>query len=191
MEEFKRIFENYEISNLGNVRSYLNNGHGCKASPHPIKSHLQTAGYLSASFRLNGKYKQKLIHILVAEQFLPNPEKKPQVNHKDGNKLNNCVNNLQWVTPKENMKHAKENNLMPAIHPNLNRKGALSKTSKKVYQYTKDGELIKIWDSTKCINRELKYDASFISKCCKNKLKEAYGFVWTFKEWNGNLIDIN
>lgn len=62
-------------------------------------------GYLIAALCKNGKYTNKYIHRLVAEAFIPNPENKPQVNHKDGNKSNNCVENLEWVTRYENDIH--------------------------------------------------------------------------------------
>lgn len=64
------------------------------------------AGYRSVSLRHAGKQAQKLTHRLVAEAFLPNPEQLPQVNHIDGDKKNNAVTNLEWVTPSQNMKHA-------------------------------------------------------------------------------------
>jgi hypothetical protein len=74
-----------------------------------IKSQIvQNSGYLIVNFRLKGKQKNFLIHRLVAEAFISNPETKKYVNHKDGDKLNNHVDNLEWVTASENMKHAND-----------------------------------------------------------------------------------
>ena len=63
-------------------------------------------GYLIVNLCKNNKSKNYLLHRLVAETFIPNPENKPDINHIDGNKKNNCVNNLEWCTKSENMQHA-------------------------------------------------------------------------------------
>ena len=101
----------YQISNKGRVkalervvlRSVNGNIH---IKEHIVKGSKDTKGYLQLDARVDGKRIVKLIHRLVAEAFIDNPNKYEQVNHKDGNKLNNDVSNLEWVTATENIRHA-------------------------------------------------------------------------------------
>lgn len=104
MEQWKIVqdFENYLISNLGNVKTV--NG-------KPKKIVYDNKGYGRVELWKNNKGRKFRVHRLVAEAFIPNPLGKEQVNHIDGNKKNNCVSNLEWVSPKENIRHAIENNL--------------------------------------------------------------------------------
>lgn len=97
----------YLISNTGSVKSIDRKYHKGKI----LKSRLRANGYYYVSLSLNGIVKDKTIHRLVAQAFIPNPDYKKCVNHKDCNKLNNVVANLEWVTHGENQKHAIENNL--------------------------------------------------------------------------------
>lgn len=105
-------YENsYQISNIGNVRSkdriilYVDNRKRV-VSGQPIKLGIDTKGYYKVNLRKNNKFQTFRIHKLVAEHFLKKEMGKDIVNHKDGNKLNNCVNNLEFVTISENTIHA-------------------------------------------------------------------------------------
>jgi len=105
----------YEISNLSRVKSnsYMRyNGFSHRKTKELIlKQTILKIGYLSVRFSFNSKTKGIYIHRLVAMAFIPNPENKAQVNHKDGNKLNNAIYNLEWVTHQENSIHAYDTGL--------------------------------------------------------------------------------
>lgn len=102
MEQFKRIngFEDYYISSWGRVYS-------TKVGKF-LNPFLCGRGYLKVDLHINGKRTHKKVHRLVAEAFIPNVDHKPQVNHIDGNKLNNSVTNLEWCTNQENVQHYKD-----------------------------------------------------------------------------------
>ena len=102
----------YEVSNLGNVRSierYANNGHnnGFRKLPLKVlKPALGKAGYLLVTLSVDNTQSSQNVHRLVARAFIQNETNKPQVNHKDGNKENNNINNLEWATASENGLHS-------------------------------------------------------------------------------------
>jgi len=102
----------YEVSNFGNVRSierYANNGHnnGLRKLPSKVLTPaVGKSGYLLVTFSVDNTQSSQNVHHLVARAFICNDSNKPQVNHKDGNKQNNCLDNLEWVTASENGLHA-------------------------------------------------------------------------------------
>lgn len=115
IEGFEKI---YQVSNLGNVRSLdrlLRNGRNLKG--RVLKKTPDKDGYLTITFSVNGKHACPKVHRLVAIAFIPNHESKSEVNHKDGDKTNNKVSNLEWVTRLENITHAYENGLKPLTTP--------------------------------------------------------------------------
>ncbi len=106
-EKWKKYYKNYSVSNYGRVRNDNTN--------KIRKLTKNTYGYLRTNITNNAEntHKEIKVHRAVAELFIPNPNNYPQVNHIDGNKENNCVDNLEWVTASENTRHAIRMNLRP------------------------------------------------------------------------------
>jgi len=108
----------YEISNKGNIRSvtrsvfHSGNGRGHLLIGKQLSARINNYGYVSTRLNKSGKTFTRFIHRLLAEAFIPNPENKKCVNHKDGNKLNNALDNLEWLSHQENMIHAYKNGLI-------------------------------------------------------------------------------
>ena len=108
--------DSYEVSNLGRVRSVdrVSGSRPGIIKGKVLKPFLNRRKYLEVNLFKNSKSIPKIIHRLVAKAFLDNPENKSQVNHKDGNKLNNSISNLEWFTNSENQKHAYRLGLQPS-----------------------------------------------------------------------------
>ena len=189
MEIWKNIegYENkYLISNLGRVKSlYDNKGRERELIRIP---RIAKNGYYYVNLYKNGKSKTKKIHRLVAEHFINNINNYPCVNHIDGNKLNNKVENLEWCTYSENTRKAIELGL---INTNIffkegkdnimyNKHNKEHPSSIPVLQYDLKGNFIKEYESIKQAQNELKIYK--ISECCKGERKTAGGYRWKYKE---------
>lgn len=143
----------YQVSNLGNVKNNKNK---------IMKLAKEKNGYLRINLSKNGFKKRMSIHKLVAMTFIPNPNNYPQINHKDENKQNNCVDNLEWCTQ---------------IY-NINYGNATKKHSKRV----KCIETGIIYNSTRDAERKTNIAHNYISKCCLKRkyYKTAGGYHWCY-----------
>jgi hypothetical protein len=150
-------YPNYEVSTKGNIRNIK--------TLNILKSSLRN-GYPSLGLSKDGKSKTVNIHRIVASVFLE--EKDLIINHKDGDKTNNNLENLEWVSYKDNTKHALESKLQKT-HPN------------KVGQYTlKDQELIKEYSSIIEASKETGISDKHIGSVCRGNRKSTGGYVWKY-----------
>jgi len=182
LEIWKEIdfYYGYEISNLGRVRSLnrvilRSDGKNMTFKGKILKNRFNkhNYGYVIINLKNYG------VHRLVANAFITNHENKPQVNHIDGDKKNNQVQNLEWCTHNENVLHALKNDLYPRKF------GIDNALSKKIMQIDKyKNNCIKIWDSFMDVKRELGIDTKNLVYCCQNKpsYNSAGGYKWQYQK---------
>lgn len=169
----------YEVSNKGHIRSLDRILHGCYGSMQlkrgqimkPIK---MKNGYLAQGFYYNGKHRQYYIHRLVAKAFIPNPNNLPEINHKDENKENNCVENLEWCDHTYNIRYGGTRNKIGRTHR--------EKAVRPVIQKCIDGTIFAIYRNANVAMEVTKIDASAILKVClgRSRFNTAGSFLWEF-----------
>lgn len=163
----------YEVSNLGRVKKLV--GHYNTNKESIIKQRKTNYGYITVCLTKNSKTSFKLLHRVLAMAFIPNPENKPYINHKNGITDDNRIKNLEWCTPKENSQHS--------YYELKNRKGCFSKGMKStnmlsVKQFSKNGELLNVYESLTEAAFKTGAWVNAISGCLKNKRNHAGGFIW-------------
>lgn len=157
----------YEVSNLGNVRSLNYNR---KGEIKKLAIQIDGGGYHYVSLCSNGKVKKFLIHKLVMSAFIGEPPiDKPEVNHIDEDKSNNCISNLHYCSRKFNANYS------------YTWKKAIDVTRKPVLQFTKDGEFIAEYESVRESERQTGIKRHSIICCCKGELKTAGNYKWKYK----------
>ena len=186
----------YQVSNLGRIRSIEREIYKSNNIKQISKSHIlkfeKRKGYNYVHLFKNGIRKRMAVHRLVAEAFIPNPDNKPQIDHINTIRDDNRVENLHWVTPKENMENPLTKENKSKSQKGKSKGEPKSKESKdkigkansiKVAQLDKDtNELIKIWNSAMEAQRECGFDNGNINRCCRGKYKSHKGYKWMYYE---------
>ena len=157
----------YEVSNYGHVRSLFKNRGKIR------KSVINKSGYCVVGLYSDGREVKHFVHRLVATAFIENPHDYPEVNHKDEDKSNNHVENLEWCNHKYNMDYKKN------LHPKFMLCKEPKKRIREVNQYTKDGQFIRKWSCVMEIEREMGLNADSIWSCC-NRGHSSQGYRWEF-----------
>lgn len=158
----------YQVSDQGRVRSLW------FGEVRILKLRDKGNGYLCVRLYRNGTMKDNYVHRLVAKAFIPNPSNFPVINHKDEDKTNNAVDNLEWCTVEYNQNYG-------TCRTRIVAKLLNGPCAKAVLQYDKSGNLIREWPSTKEVQRQTGFGQNHISRCCLGKYKSAYGYIWRFK----------
>lgn len=163
----------YQVSNYGRVKSLSriinHKSTGKVISKEKILKPHTHYGYKNVLLSKNNEKKYKKIHRLVAETFIPNPNNLPYINHKNENRSDNRVENLEWCDSKYNNNYGNRNKKIGVAN------------SKKVKQYDLKGNYIKTWSSIMQVERTLKIKNSNIVKNCKGRSNKAGGYIWKYE----------
>ena len=175
MQEIWKDIEGYEglykVSNLGRVKSL---GNKSNHKSEIILRQSNVLGYSMVSLLRDSKSKMFKVHRLVAQAFIPNPNNRPQVNHKNGIKTDNCIDNLEWCDAKQNMQHAVKYGLAKQL------KGKDNPRSKKIYQIdVLTNKVVNVFCGLREMERETGFSRSNVVNSTKRKEGTAYGWKWS------------
>lgn len=165
----------YQVSNLGGIKSLPRN-----STRGGILKPLIHRGYSSVELCKNNIKKRFRVHRLEAFAFLPNPKNKPYINHKNGIRNDNRLENIEWCTNSENQLHSYRELGRINHRPCLGKTGALCKNSRPVNQYDLRGNFIKTWPGQSEAARQLGLYQTNISHACKGNYKSCGGYKWKY-----------
>lgn len=166
--------EKHYVSNLGRIKRIKTSWRYGSI----LKQTITKKGYLRVSIYINGIRKSLLTHRIVSMVFINNDENKPQVNHKNGIKTDNRVENLEWCTNGENQIHAYKIGLNKSTGHRKGITGALNLTSKPIIQCDMDGNELKKWDSYTIAAKALGFSYTGLSRVISGEYKQYKGFKW-------------
>lgn len=184
-KDIKGYEGDYQVSNMGNVRSlrFNNNGPDKKGSGvRNLKLILNSVGYYVVSLYKNKILSRHFVHRLVAETFIPNPQNKPCIDHIDTEKTNNAVSNLRWCTIKENINNpiSSKRRLAKCREQLCGKFGKYSLKHRRIIQYSKDMKIVRVWEAMSDACRELHLDSGCLTKACQGKQKTTGGYYWKY-----------
>lgn len=172
IEEYKGL---YQISNLGRIRSLdKKDSLNRRVKGKIMKPIVRKDKYLCVKLHKNSICKEQLIHRLVANAFIENKYNYKEINHKDENKQNNCVNNLEWCNRSYNINYGKANE--------MRRKALLNKRGKKVIQIDKNNKIIGVYQSIGEAYRITNISKSKICMVCKGQREKVGNYFWQYIE---------
>ena len=167
LKGYENIKEGYYVDKDGNVYSFRNNHGEITKTPKKLKQYEKTGGYLNVALVCeDNKVKYARVNRLVALAFIDNPLNKEYVNHKDENRKNNKVDNLEWVTPKENN---------------------LYSLTKKIYVYDLEGNLLKTYDFAEESTKD-GFNKAHVASCARNEIRSHKKHIFSYKPLNKNDI---
>ena len=179
----------YQVSRHGKVRALNYHGYTGQVRLLKLRPRGRNNPYLCAElYDQNGKMHHRYVHVLVAQAFIPNPNGYPCVNHRDEDKLNNCVSNLEWCTYKYNSNYGTAIERMRTnlkANPNAQRqiRQIASMNRKKVLGVNRATGAVLSFDSAADAGRYFGTgNAANITACCRGKRTQAYGYEWCFAD---------
>lgn len=167
----------YEISSFGRVKSLPRTNGTFRLSKEKMLHIKLNRGYSYVTLCKNNKLRTFTVHRLVAVAFIPNQDNKAEINHKNGIKTDNRIENLEWATSSENKIHRIE------VLKIYNKKGKEDKRSKIILQ-TKNNEIIGMYYGFREAQNKTGIDNASIWRCCNNKQNTAGGYCWKYGEKN-------